>query len=220
LEIQVVGLGAGGHAKVVLEILALGGTHKVVGLLDPKPELKGTNVLGIPVLGTEDILPELKRDGIRVFFVGLGAVADNLPRKRLFELAVSSGFEPVTAIHPSAVVSPSAKIGAGSSIMANAVVNASAIVGINNIVNTGAVLEHDCSLGDHIHIATGARLSGSVTVGNLAHVGAGATIRQLVNIGERAVIGAGSVIVTDVPPNRVFVGVPGRDLEDRRNTNV
>lgn len=217
MNVQIVGLGAGGHAKVILEILALHGQYKVAGFLDPKPELRGKEVLGVPVLGTEDILNELARDGIRFFFVGLGAVGDNQPRKRLFDLAMNSDLEPVTVVHPSAVISPSAKIGAGSSIMANAVVNASAVVGINNIINTGAIVEHDCKLGDHVHIATGARLSGSVTVGDLAHIGAGATVRQQINIGEEAVVGMGAAIVKNVPPGRVLVGVPGRDMDERKN---
>ena len=213
MDEKIVGLGAGGHAKVVLEILRRHDRYKIIGMLDENPELHDKNLLGIPVLGSDNLLPELSANGINHFFVGLGSTGDNQPRCQLFEKAIKLGMKPVSAIHWTAIISPSAKIGTGATIMAYAVINSSVVIGVNNIINTGAIVEHDCTLGDHVHVASGATLTSTVQVGSMAHIGAGATVRQLINIGDDAVVGAGSVVVKDVLPGTTVVGVPAKVLK-------
>lgn len=211
-RLRVLGLGAGGHAKVVLEILTLTEMYDVVGLLDPRPELHGTHVHGVPVLGGDDLLERQYHDGVRSVFIGLGGADDPRPRRRLYELARSSGFGVVSAVHPAAVVSASASTGPGVTVAATAVIGPAAEVGENVIVNTGAIVEHDCSVGNHVHVATGARLASGVRVGDGAHVGAGATVIQGVTIGEGAVVGAAALVRADVDAGAVVVGVPARVL--------
>ncbi|MCI0577570.1 MAG: acetyltransferase [Chloroflexi bacterium] len=210
----VVGLGAGGHAKVVIEILRLMGGYKLAGLLDPRPELWGSEILGVPVLGNDDLLATLPGEGIRHAFIGLGTAGNTQPRWRLYEKARRHGLEIVSAVDPRAVVAPSAQLGYGPTIMAGAIINAAAWLGDNVIVNTGAIVEHDCIIGHHVHIATGARLAGAVSVGNNSHIGVGATIRQEIRIGENVVVGAGAVVVKDVPDGVVVAGVPARVLRE------
>ena len=210
---RVIGLGAGGHAKVVIEILQFIGGYELIGLLDPKEELRGTDVAGIPVLGNDSFLPELYNQGVRWAFIGLGTVADTRPRRRLYEKAREQGFQIVRAIHPQAVIAPSAEIGHGPTIMATAVVNAAAKLGDNVIVNTGAIIEHDCVIGNHVHIATGARLASTVHVGEGTHIGLGASIRQCVHIGRNAIVGAGAVVVENVPDNVLVVSMPAQVLK-------
>jgi UDP-perosamine 4-acetyltransferase len=210
--IRVVGLGAGGHAKVVIEILRLMGGYELVGLLDPKRELWGTGILGIRVLGDDNLLPELYNQGVHHAFIGLGTTGDTRPRRRLYEKVHRQGFQVVQAIHPQAVIAPSVEIGHGPTIMAGAVINAAARLGDNVIVNSGAIIEHDCAIGDHVHIATGARLASTVYVSEGAHIGLSASIRQCIHIGRNAIVGAGAVVVDDVPDSVVVVGVPARTL--------
>jgi sugar O-acyltransferase (sialic acid O-acetyltransferase NeuD family) len=209
----VVGLGAGGHAKVVIEILRLLGGYEFAGLLDVKPELRGTELSGVRVLGDDTLLAELYRQGARYAFVGVGTVGDTRTRKRLYEAAQRVGFEGARAVHPQAIVSPSAQIGDGPTVMAGAVINAAARIGDNVIVNTGAIIEHDCVIGSHAHIATGARLAGGVRVGEGVHIGMGASIRQGINISRQAIVGAGAVVIRDVPEGTTVVGVPARILK-------
>ena len=94
LAIPVIGLGAGGHARVVIETLRLNKTYEVVGMLDSDPNLIGKATLGIPIVGTDDLLPELALR-IYYFFVGLGSVGSPSGRVKLYEQAIGNGMEPV-----------------------------------------------------------------------------------------------------------------------------
>jgi sugar O-acyltransferase (sialic acid O-acetyltransferase NeuD family) len=212
--IRVVGLGAGGHAKVVLDALRAAGGYDVVGLTDPRRELWGSTLLGVPVLGDDDELARQYDHGVSHAFIGLGGASDTRPRQRLHEFARARGFDVVSVVHPAAVVSPSARIGPAATLLATAVVNAEAEIGENVIVNTGAIVEHDCRLGDHVHVATGARLASGVTVEENAHIGAGATVLQEISIGSGSVVGAGAVVTRDVEPGIVVAGVPARPLRN------
>lgn len=210
--IRVVGFGAGGHAKVVIEILRSMHEYEIAGLLETRKELWGTSVLGVKVLGDDSMMADLKQSGIDHAFIGVGTVGDAEARRQLYEKVSGFGFQIVPAIHVAAIVSSSARIGDGPTIMAGAIVNADAMLGNNVIVNTGAIVEHDCVIGDHVHIATGARLAGGVHVGQGSHIGIGAVVRQEIRIGEGAIVGAGAVVVKDVPAFKTVVGVPARVL--------
>ena len=208
-------LGGGGHARVIIECLRANKTEESLGILDRDPALGQQEVLGVPVLGGDELLPHLAREGTTRFLVGLGGVGDNRPRQRLFESGLKHGLNPLTLCHPSAVCSPSASLGGGTVVFPGAVVNACTRLGTNVIVNTGAIVEHDCTVGDHVHLATGSRVCSTVRIGNAAHIGAGSTVRQGISIGEGAIVGAGAVVVKDVEPWTVVVGVPARVLKTR-----
>lgn len=210
--IPVVGLGAGGHAKVVIEILRSQEKYEFVGLLDSRRELWSTEVLGVRVLGPDDLLGELYARGVRSAFIGVGSVGNSTARQRLYERLVREGFQVVSAVDPHSVVAPSASMGRGVIVMPGAVINAAARVGDNVIINTGAIIEHDCVVGHHAHIAPGVCLAGGVCVGEGAHVGLGASVCQGLTIGARAVVGAGAVVLEDVPERTVVAGVPARIL--------
>jgi len=211
-RVRVVGLGAGGHARVVMEVLSSKSEMVIVGLLDANPELQGQWLGGAPVLGSDEQLPLLRSQGVTHFFVGVGSTANLLPRRRLYEMALAQGLRPVTALHSMAWVSPSATIGAGGTILAAAIVSAGSIVEDNVIINSGAIVEHDCVIAGHVHIATGAILAGGVAVGSLTHIGAGAVVRQGIRIGSGVVVGVGAVVVKDVGDGQKVVGNPARAL--------
>jgi len=212
LAIPLIGLGAGGHARVVLDVLGFLPQYEVKGLLDPNPALAGQTWQGIPILGGDDLLPVLKAQGIGHFFVGVGSVADLRPRRKLYEMACTAGLEPAMIVHPGAYVSAAAVVGRGATVMVRTVINSGACLGENVIVNTSATIEHDCSIGAHAHIATGAVLAGGVTVGEGTHVGVGAVVRQGICIGAGCVVGAGAVVVKDVADGMVVVGNPAHPL--------
>lgn len=204
-------LGGGGHARVVIDCLdsAEGRLH---GVLDQDARRWGTTLQGVPILGGDDLLPSLARQGVDRFVVGLGGTGDNRPRQKLFEFALACGLSPVAVIHRAAIVSRWAVTGAGAQLFPGSIVNAGAELGVNVIVNTGSIVEHDCRIADHVHVASGAVVAATVRIGLRAHIGAGATIRQGIVIGDDAVVGAGAVVVKDVAPGQVVAGVPARPL--------
>ncbi|HUP32555.1 MAG TPA: NeuD/PglB/VioB family sugar acetyltransferase [Gaiellaceae bacterium] len=205
-------LGGGGHARVLIDLMREAGLGEPHGVLDADPSRWGGELDGVAILGGDELLPQLRAQGVSSFAVGLGSVGDSGPRRRLFSLALGHGLEPMMLRHPTAVCSAGATVGPGCQLLPAAIVNAGASLGANVIVNSGAIVEHDCVVGDHVHVASGARLASSVHVGTGAHVGIGAVVLQCISIGEAAVVGAGAVVVRDVPPATTVVGAPAKPL--------
>jgi UDP-perosamine 4-acetyltransferase len=185
-------------------------TPEPAAILDANTWRHGGLLDGVPILGSDAELARLRAEGWTLFVMGLGGAGDNAPRRRVYEFALGLGFQPVTVIHPRAIVSPTATLGAGAQILAGAIVCAGAVLGANVLVNSGAIVEHDCVIGDHVHVASGACLCGGVTVGEGAHLGARCVVRQLVSIGASALVAAGAVVVKEVAAGQKVAGVPAR----------
>src|SRR5919198_2919575 len=126
---RAVGIGAGGQAKVLLDVLLVRGGVDVIGLLDADRKMHGRSILGVKVLGGDELMEELRRDGVTHAFIGIGGTGDNAPRRRAYEMARRAGFDVLTVVHPSAVVSPHATLGEAVTVCAGAVVGAAARLG-------------------------------------------------------------------------------------------
>ncbi len=204
---RVVVVGAGGHAKVVLEALRAINAFEVVGLTDPGTA--SLEVLGAPVLGGDELLPGLYAQGVAAAVVAIGS---NRRRQQIGLSLLALGFKLPAVVHPAAFISPSATIGQGTVVMARAVVGTLASIGDFAIINTGAIVEHDNRIGQSAHIGPGAALGGGVRVGDRALVGIGSAVRPDISIGDDAVVGAGSAVVADVPSGVTVAGAPARKL--------
>ena len=204
-------LGAGGHGRVVLDILRQAGTCKPVAFLDNNPALEGRRVDGLPVLGDMSHLPDLQERGVRKAIVAIG---DNGVRRAMGEMLEQNGFELESAIHPSAQLATSVALGKGTVIAAGSLICAHCQAGDYAILNTGSIVDHESMIGTCAHVCPGVRLAGHVTVGAGAFIGIGATVVQNVHIGFDAVVGAGAVVVHNVDPMTTVVGVPARVIKD------
>lgn len=207
----VIVLGAGGHAKVLIDALQAR-SIPIRGILDNDPAKQGEEILGILVLGTDEKLKEWTPKEV-VLVNGLGSTESLLPRAALHERMRAEGYVFLSVIHPSAVVSPHARLGEGVQIMAGAVVQAGARLGDGCIVNTGALVDHDCALDEHVHVAPGAVLSGGVTIGSNTHIGTSTAVIQGICIGSCCLVAAGAVVVHDVPDRSRVAGIPARKIK-------
>ena len=202
--------GAGGHGRVVLDILRAAGEHTVVGFLDANQDLHGTEIEGVPVLGNLNLLFKLKSKGIAGAIVAIG---DNRIRAGYAHKLAAAGLKLINAVHPSAVISPGAQLGVNLVIAAGAIICTEAKIADSVIINTAAVVDHECEIGEAAHIAPGVRLAGRVSVGEEAFIGIGANILPCLRIGQHAIVGGGTLVRKDVPAGATVVGVPGRIIK-------
>jgi sugar O-acyltransferase (sialic acid O-acetyltransferase NeuD family) len=207
-------VGAGGHAGVVIDILAQDASLEIAGLLDDSRP-PGHLAHGYAVLGCiDDAAAVCAGHGIGGIAIAIG---DNWNRGAIAgKIAAACGSVPlVSAIHPRATVAASACIGAGAAVMAGAVVANYARIGSLAIVNTAASVDHDCDIGALGSIGPRAVLGGRVTVGPYSAVGIGAVVLENVRIAGHTVVGAGAVVLRDLPPCVVAYGCPARVIRER-----
>lgn len=197
-------VGYSGHAYVIIDILLSAG-RLVTAYCDQ--EVKEFNPYHLNYLGKEsDVINKLKK------FDYFACVGHNGIREKIHTNLSQFLGNPINAIHPSAVISASVKMGDGIMIAANATLNPLVELGKGVICNTSTSIDHECKIGDFCHIAPGAVLCGNVTIGRNTFIGANSVIRQGINIGNNVLIGAGTVVIKDIPDNATVIGNPARSL--------
>lgn len=189
--------GAGGHAKVILDIVEAQG-NEVGVVYDDNPQSDIIN--GKKIVKPHGLLST-------PIIISIGS---NIIRKKI---AQNNDLDYATAIHPSAIISPYSKIGAGTVIMQGSIVQSDVVIGNHCIINSGSSIDHECVIGDYVHISPHATLCGNVKIGEGSWIGAGTTIIPGIKIGEWCVIGAGSTVIFDVPDNTVVVGSPAKEIK-------
>jgi sugar O-acyltransferase (sialic acid O-acetyltransferase NeuD family) len=201
--------GASGHAKVLQECLQQA-SLEVVALFDNQPGLSSP-LPGVPLYTGLAGFQEWRALGLEDvgFLVAIGGDRGR-DRMAIHALLEESGLIPMCAVHPTAFVAPTAKLGDGSQVLAHATVCVDAVLGRQTIVNTKASVDHETVVGMGAHIAPGATIAGCVEIGDYAMIGAGAVTLPRVKIGADAVIGAGAVVTSDIPDRAVAYGNPAR----------
>lgn len=201
---KIVLIGAGGHSKVIKDIIIATHDYELYAVLDDA--IHHTSTEGGIIYANPSYLDstDIKK---YLFCIAIG---NNLVRKEIFDRLSIPKEQYVTLVHPSAIVSNSANIGYGTVIMPNAVINADTEIGNHCIVNTNVVVEHDNKIGDFVHVSPSATLAGTVTVGEGAHIGSGAVIIPEKSIGKWSTIGAGAVVVNHIKEDITVVGVPAK----------
>lgn len=194
--------GASGHAKVIMDIIKAQGDG-VGCLYDDTPRFN--DIHGTPVFRTSKAIIE----GPLIISIGSNRVRKNISERYDIEYA--------KAINPTAIVSPTAKIGEGSVVMQGAIIQPDVKIGRHCIINSGASVDHECQIGDFVHISPHATLCGNVHVGEGSWIGAGATVIPGIKIGKWVTIGAGSVVIRDIPDGATAYGNPAK-ISIKKNT--
>jgi acetyltransferase EpsM len=212
-------IGAGAQGRVVADILldAKRGTRcrivspfDSVEFIDDNPALLDQTVGGIRVSGGIASLAHRKPGSFGVI-VALGHPMRRLQvAQQLREMNVQF----LNAIHPSAVIMPSARLGIGLMIHPGAIINTGARLGDHIIVNSGSIIEHDCLVEDGVTILAGVRICGRVQLARFVCIASGAVIIQRRKIGEGSVVAAGAVVTRDVPPHVLVMGIPAKVREE------
>lgn len=208
--IPIVLVGGGGHCTSVIDVIASTGKYAIAGILD-KPGGK-TDVLDYPVIGTDEDIPVLSKDGHR-FLITVGHMGDASLRRRLSGLIDAAGGVQEVIISPTARVSPYARLGAGTVVMHHAVVNAGADIGKGCIINTQALVEHDVVVGDQAQISTGAKVNGGCRIGDGSFIGSGAVVIQETRIARDCIVGAGAVVIDDIEEPGTYAGNPCKRID-------
>ncbi len=189
-------VGAGGHGRVVLDILMRARQYHAVGFLDSNPALHGRRMDGVPVLGDLQALPDLRAQGIRAATVAIG---DNGVGRAFVDQIEGLGFDLINAVHPSANLARNVRLGRNIVVAAGALVCAHCQIGDSAILNTGCIVDHESMIGTAVHICPGARLAGRVTVEGLSREGLQGDVAFcdcLEKMGCRVEYGPDSVAVT------------------------
>lgn len=189
---NVVIIGAGGHGRVVADIIDACG-DRFIGFLDDNTSIMDS-------IG--QINDYKKFDAEFIVAIGNSKIRE--------KIANDLNCKWYTAIHPSAIVSKSVKIGEGTVVMPNVVINSNTVIGKHCIINSGAIVEHDNIIEDYAHISVGAKLGGTVHIGRSTWVGIGAVVKNNIMICSNTIIGAGAVVVKDIIDSKTYIGVPAR----------
>lgn len=197
-------VGGGGHCKSVIDVAESAG-YTILGILD-MPEMVGTSVLGYPVLGTDDDIPQYVDKA--EFVITVGFIKNPAIRIKLYNRVKEAGGKLATIIASTAYVSKYATIGEGTVVMHHAFVNAGAKVGNNVILNTFTNLEHDAVIGDQCHISTGTMVNGDCKVGANCFIGSQSVLANGITIGDDIIVGAGSLVRKSINIKGIYSGNP------------
>jgi sugar O-acyltransferase (sialic acid O-acetyltransferase NeuD family) len=211
--VRIVIVGAGGHGRVISDILSNLPDFDTVGFIDDDPAVCGTKINGRPVLGKSSDAASLKeRFDISAAVIAIG---DNKIRSTIFERFLKAGFSMPCIVHPKAIVSSGAMLGKGVVVMPGAIINIGSVIGDDVCINTAATVDHDCKISDHSHIFPGANITGGVCVGRFSYIGTNAAVNPNISIGENVMIGTGAAVVSDIPDGVVAVGVPAKIIKKK-----
>lgn len=195
--------GAGGHAKVMIDILREGHRDlKIRGIVDDGQK-SPDDLMGVPIIGDSSTLSDLHDAGVRYAVLGVGAVTNNKLRITLTQKLVDAGFEMLNLIHPKAVVEGSTQMGIGNQIFGGAIISSDVKLGDHTTINSGVIVSHDCTIGSYTHLTPGAILAGNVTIGENCVIGMGVTIYLGITIGNNVSISNGVHVMTDVPDDTI-----------------
>ena len=194
-------IGAGGHAKSVLDSVDPE-FFEVIGFVD---EVKLGQYMGLPIFGYNIVSVPNYSECVYVIAIG-----DVHARKRWYRIVKDLNLELVNIIDRSALVSPTVKMGCGNFIGKLAVVNAGSVLGDNNLINTMALVEHESRVANHTNLSTKSTINGDVVVEDCVFLGSGATCNGQLTLGEDCIVGSGSVVIRDVEPGTTVVGAPAR----------
>jgi len=206
---KIIIIGASGLGKEVLMTLHDYNTSKefeILGFVDDNMNLWNKSIHDIPVLGGIDwILENAEKKIEYVIAIGVPKI-----RQKIVKKLENKKIKFISLIHPSTIISKSSKIGKGCVIQPGVIIMPDVKIGDFVYVNINSCIGHDSIISDFVTVNPGVHINGNTKIEMLSDIGTGVAMKQNIKIGKNCVIGAGTVLISDVPDNSLFVGVPGK----------
>lgn len=201
--------GAGDQGTVTLECALAMNEYHTIDFMDFK-EKESRELPGHTIYREQEAY---SRELFQSYDEVVVASGNNRIREQKLLLLYRMGISAANIIHPTAVISPSARISKGCTVLPNAVIHTNASVGMGCIINTAAIVEHDCIIENFVNISPGVCMAGHTKIGIKSFIGTGAVIIDRIKVGRETVIGAGAVVIRDVPDRVTAAGVPAKIIK-------
>jgi UDP-perosamine 4-acetyltransferase len=205
---NIVIIGGGGNAKVLINIIRRLNKFEILGYTDV---LDKGQILGIKYLGKDSVLESIikvNRNCYAALGIGQINISDN--RKIITDKVLKLGYDFPIIISENAIVNEDVSIQKGTVVFDGSVINSGTRIGKFCIINTNSTVEHDCIINDFIHIAPGVTIGGGVEIGEGSFIGLGAGIIPYKKITKNCIIGAGSVVTKDCKIEGTYIGIPAK----------
>jgi sugar O-acyltransferase (sialic acid O-acetyltransferase NeuD family) len=210
---KVIVIGSGGHAKVVIDILQEMKGVAIAGVTS-NSIAKNSIFCGIPVIGEDIVIKDYVNKGNYFAAMGLGGYRDNYLRERVFHFIKNLGMSFINAIHPSAIISKTVKLGEGVVIFPGAVINTDVRIGNNTIIATGSTIDHETVVGDHVLVSAGVTIGAYSQIMEGVVLALGAKVISGVTIGANSLIASGAVVIKNIEDNKRVYGIPAKEKTD------
>ncbi len=208
---KIVVIGGGGHARVLISIIKKQSIN--VTLLGYTDRIDRSEISGVPYLGNDSILPQLKKQYPELnVIIGIGNTVSTEFRQELYNKIKAMDFSLPHLVSQDSIVDDDVNVGEGSFVSNGVVINTGAKIGRAAIINTSSIIEHDCVVHDYVHIAPGATLCGNVIIGENSFIGAGSVIANNIEVTKNCTVGEGSVVVENCLIEGLYFGVPARRI--------
>lgn len=207
-KIQVLGIGH--NTVTVLDLIEDCG-FEIGELWHYNHDRVGEDYFGFEIAGCfEDLLSRPSLEGMN-FALTMGNLSI---RKDLYDRIVAKGGCIPALIHPESTISKRSVIGNGSQISPGCVVSGDSSVGEDTMLLDNAVVCHSTHIGNHCLISGNAMIGAYAEIGHGVHIGMSATVvsGKVSRIGDNCILGAGATLLTDMPSNSVYAGLPAREI--------
>ena len=212
---NVIVIGSGGHAKVIIDIIHSMNKYKIIGITSQSFR-KGEMFIGHKIIGDIDVLCEFNPEECLIA-MGIGGFKDNCIRQKNFLAVKSMGFTFLNVIHPSAIISKTCLFGEGIVIFPGVVLNTDVSIGDNTIVATGSTIDHETVIGKHILVSAGVTVGAYAKINDNVLIALGAKVVSGIIIGKNSLVAAGAVVIKDVQDNEVVYGIPAKPNKINNN---
>lgn len=148
-------------------------------------------------------------------------IANGTPhnRKEIYDRLMSANYQLATLIDPTAIISPTVKIGSGVIVRVSSTILCDSILEDNVLIQHYVGLGHDNYVGKHSVISSNVGIGGNTRIGEQTYIGLGAAIKDTLTIGNNTVVSMGAVVYRDIEDGVIVVGNPAR-ISRRNETEV